>query len=101
MANPIIVKKIKTDLRIKHAELDEDISDSIDLCLADMELCGVAADDDRVFDRNIINAVRLWCHARYTHDIEEAKLYDQRYNALKSALMTSQVYRRIDNDSNE
>ncbi len=101
MANPIIVKKIKTDLRIRHAELDGDISDNIDSCLADMGLCGVAADDDNVLDRNIINAVKLWCRARYTCDTEEAKLYDQRYNAVKSTLMTSQSYRRADDGTDE
>ena len=87
MASPIVVEKVKTDLRIRHAELDEDISDSIDSCLA--------------LDRNIINAVKLWCRARYTRDVEEAKLYDQRYNAVKSTLMTAQSYRRADDDTDE
>ena len=101
MASPIVVEKVKTDLRIRHAELDEDISDSIDSCFADMGLCGISADDDNALDRNIINAVKLWCRARYTRDVEEAKLYDQRYNAVKSTLMTAQSYRRADNDTDE
>ena len=101
MASPIVVEKVKTDLRIRHAELDEDISDSIDSCLADMGLCGISADDDNALDRNIINAVKLWCRARYTRDVEEAKLYDQRYNAVKSTLMTAQSYRRADDDTDE
>jgi hypothetical protein len=101
MASPTIIQKIKTDLRIRHAELDEDISDSIDSCVADLSLCGVSVDDDRVLDRNIVNAIKLWCRSRYTHDIEEAKLYEQRYNSVKSTLMSSKGYRRADDDTDE
>lgn len=101
MASPAIIRKIKTDLRIRNDQLDEDISDNIDSCVADLALCGIDVDDDRALDRNIVNAIKLYCRSRYTHDLEEAKLYEQRYGLLKGTLMMSEEYRRAGDDTDE
>lgn len=91
MANRVIINKIKTDLRIKHSALDEDISDNIDSCMADLNLIGVKSEN--ALDANIANAIKLWCRANYAQNTEDAEAYMRRYNALKGTLQMSVKYR--------
>lgn len=91
MANRAIVNKVKADLRIKHTALDEDISDNIDSCIADLSLIGIKAEN--ALDANIANAIKLWCRANYAQSTEDAEAYIKRYNALKGTLQMSVKYR--------
>lgn len=91
-----ILMKIKNNLRISHNALDEDLSDTIDACLADLKVCGVHDPSDpetQEPDPLILNAIKLYCRAAFTDDPGKATAYMERYNSLKSCLMMASGYR--------
>lgn len=85
-----LLKKVKTSLRISHSELDVDVADTIEACLADLKVCGVQAPD--AADALILNAVKLYCRAAYTDDTVKAAAYQARYDSLKACLMMAEGY---------
>ncbi len=85
-----LLNKVKTSLRISHNVLDDDLTDTIEACLADLEICGVK--DPKQSDKLILNAVKLFCKAAYTDDTGKAAAYQARYDALKSCLMMAEGY---------
>lgn len=90
-----LLLKIKTNLRISHSALDDDLSDSIAACLTDLKVCGVRTpepDKPQDFDPLILNAVKLYCRKEYTDDTSKAAEYQKRYDALKSCLMMASEY---------
>lgn len=90
-----ILLKIKTALRISHNVLDDDLTDTIAACLADLKVCGVQAptpDDPQEMDPLILNAVKLYCRKEYTDDPGKAAAYQERYDTLKSCLMMAGEY---------
>lgn len=86
-----LLQKIKTNLRISHSKLDDDVADSIEACLQDLKVCGVQ--DPDVADPLILNAIKLFCKVAYTDDTGKAAAYQERYDALKSCLMMAEGYR--------
>lgn len=91
-----LLSKVKTNLRISHSTLDEDLSDTITACLADLAVCGVHAptpDDPQETDPLILNAIKLYCRKEYTDDAAKAAEYGRRYDSLKSCLMMATGYR--------
>lgn len=92
-----LLAKIKTNLRINHNALDEDLGDTINACLQDLRTCGVKVsdipDDVQETDPLILNAVKLYCRAEFTDDTAKAAAYKERYNSLKSCLMMASGYR--------
>lgn len=91
-----LLLKVKTYLRISHSALDDDLSDTITACLADLKVCGVqvpALDDTQTMDPLILNAVKLYCRKEYTDDTAKAAEYGRRYDALKSCLMMAGEYK--------
>lgn len=86
-----LLQKIKTNLRISHSMLDDDVADSIEACLQDLKVCGVQ--DPAPTDPLILNAIKLYCKAAYTDDTGKAAAYQERYDALKSCLMMAEDYR--------
>ena len=84
-----LLLKIKKNLRISHSMLDDDLTDTIEACLADLRVCGVEKQPD---DKLILNAVKLFCKAAYTDDTDKAAAYQARYDALKSCLMMAEGY---------
>lgn len=100
MDNTVLLKRVKTALRISHDVLDEDIQADIDACLADLKMCGVAFDEDaRTPDALIFNAVKLYCRATFTDDTAKGAEYMRRYDALKGSLMLSGEYREAESDA--
>lgn len=94
--DPILLSKIKTNLRISHTALDDDIADTISACLKDLEVCGVQApvpDEPQETDPLIMNAIKLYCKAEFTDDADKAAKYMARYDALKSSLMMASGYK--------
>lgn len=91
MASAQTIEAVKQDIRISHNKLDGDIGMAIDECLADLALCGVVADET---DKTVFNAIRLWCRSfiQYTDDVMKSGHYMDRYNKLKSTLMTASDY---------
>lgn len=90
MANEATVRKIKQDLRITHTALDEDLNDTIDACLADLEVCGIQDPDET--DLMILAGIKLYVRAQYTDDTEKAAAYMERYGAHKACLMMAEGY---------
>ena len=88
-----LLLKVKNYIRISHTKLDDDLTDSIAACLADLHVCGVRDPSEDAYDPLILNAVKLYCRAEYTDDPEKAAEYMLRYNALKSCLMMAGDYR--------
>jgi hypothetical protein len=86
------LEKVKISLRRSHSKLDEDLQDEIDACLADLRVCGVvyAGEEDPL----VLNAVKLWCKSLNIDDTAKAAEYRQRYDALKSCLMSAEGYGR-------
>ena len=90
-----LLLKVKTNLRIRHTVLDDDVVDTIEACLADLKVCGVKGpvqDDPRDLDPLILNAVKLYCKVAFTDDTDKAAAYQARYDALKSCLMMAEGY---------
>jgi hypothetical protein len=91
-----IVQKIKTNIRIKHTVLDDDIADTIAAALTDLRVCGVhvPVDTDSVksLDPLILNAVKLYCKSEYDPDQAKSAEYLARYDKLKSCLMMAHEY---------
>ena len=91
-----LLTKIKNNLRISHNKLDDDLSDTIAACLADLKVCGVQAptlENTQETDPLILNAVKLYCRKEYTDDPVKSAEYGRRYDALKSSLMMATGYR--------
>lgn len=86
-----IVEKVKTDLRITHTALDEDITDMVSACLDDLDIAGVRA--LAPYDATVVAAVKLYCRAAYTDDTGKADAYMARYNAMKSTMMMAERYK--------
>ena len=85
-----LLNKVKTNLRISHSVLDDDLTDTIESCLKDLKVCGVL--DPDVSDPLILNAIKLYSKAAYTDDTGKAAAYQARYDALKSCLMMAEGY---------
>ena len=91
-----LLAKVKTNLRISHSALDEDLADTIEACLADLNVCGVhipKLEHPNEADPLILNAIKLYCRKEYTDDTAKAAEYGRRYDALKSCLMMAARYR--------
>jgi hypothetical protein len=82
--------KVKTDLRISHNSLDDDIRDQIDACLGDLKICGIQEPSET--DTTILCAIKLWCRAAYTDDTGDSKAYRDAYEAMKGTLMMATGY---------
>jgi len=84
------IEKIKTDLRITHSKLDEEIQSDIEAGMADLRLVGIIHADES--DPLIQNALKLWCRSLYTDDTAKAAEWLRRYEALKACLMMAEGY---------
>ena len=85
-----LLPKVKLALRINHSALDDDIQADIDACLADLEMHGI--ENASVTDPLIFNAVKLYCRAQYTDDVEKAEKYMQRYKDMRDSLKIAEGY---------
>lgn len=82
--------KIKLSLRTSHDKLDDDIQADIEACKADLQVAGIIyAHEDNPL---IFNAIKLYCKALYTDDMDKAAEYMKRYDALKACLMMAEGY---------
>ena len=96
--DPSLVLKIKTSNRIKHNALDDDIEDTIEAALSDLEMCGINVNittETGEQDPLILNAVKLFCKVEYTDDTTKAAEFQRRYDSLKACLMMSEKYREV------
>lgn len=79
-----VLDRIKLAVRISHDKLDDDIKADIDSCIADLTMHGIIGDVDH--DPLIFSAVKLYCKAAYTDDVNKAAEYLRRYEALRDSL---------------
>lgn len=89
-----ILQKVKTALRIKHNQLDEDIRDNIQACLQDLQMHGVVHAQET--DILVQNAIKLFCKAEYTDDPAKAEKYGQRYKEMRDCLKLAEGYGHLD-----
>jgi uncharacterized phage protein (predicted DNA packaging) len=87
---PETLSKVKTFIRISHDKLDDDITDSIEGCLADLRAHGIIHKDDT--DPLILNAIKLYCKSLYIDDTVKADDYLSRYVALRDSLKAAKGY---------
>ena len=90
MAFAATLDAVKLALRISHDQLDEDISQCIDACMADLRICGVQDPDES--DPAILAEIKLYCRAQYTDDTDRAAAFMDRYNAMKGTLQIAAGY---------
>lgn len=90
MAKAATICKVRQDLRISHRQLDDDLRDQVDACLADLIMCGIQIPSEE--DPIVLNAIKLWCRANYTDDTGKAAAYQARYDALKGSLQMAEGY---------
>lgn len=88
-----ILEAVKSDLRITHTKLDNDILSSVEACKADLANAGVTLIDDG--DANILQAIRLYC--RWYFDFRDKGTdFLTAYTELKKTLAMSVRYRDHD-----
>lgn len=87
-----MLDKIKLALRFDDNILDEDIQDTIDAAIADMELCGVLRSKIVETDPLIIRAIKTFCKAEYSTDEKESNKYRECYEMLRNHLTMSTDY---------
>lgn len=91
------IARLKTDLRISHTALDEDLADHVEACLLDLAVtAGVVYPD--AADPLILAALKLYVRANYTDDTNKAAAYMERYNAMKASLQMAAGYGGAGND---
>ena len=93
--NEALLAKIKTSIRIKHTALDEDVTDNIHACLADLRKVGILEsklDTSVELDPLILHAVKLFCKAEHTDDPAKAARFREGYDGLKASLMDTEEY---------
>jgi hypothetical protein len=90
MANETTVAKVKTAIRISHTLLDDEISDQVDACLADLRLVGIA--DPNEEDALVLSAIKLWCKSENADDVAERESFRDAYDKQKACLMTASGY---------
>ena len=83
-----LLKKAKTALRIKsnNEDIEDEIKDLIESCIADLQLAGVNTIDEK--DPLIISAVKQYCKG-YFGSSDKADEYKKAYESIKLSLSLS------------
>ena len=87
---PDTLNKVKVFIRISHNKLDQDITDDIDGCLADLRTHGIVHKDDT--DPLILNAIKLYCKSIYIDDVTKSAEYLRRYEKMRDTLKAAKGY---------
>ena len=87
-ASAELLKKAKTALRIKsnNEDIEDEIKDLIESCIADLQLAGVNTIDEK--DPLIISAVKQYCKG-YFGSSDKADEYKKAYESIKLSLSLS------------
>lgn len=87
-ASAELLKKAKTALRIKsnNEDIEDEIKDLIESCIADLQLAGVNTIDEK--DPLIISAVKQYCKG-YFGNSDKADEYKKAYESIKLSLSLS------------
>lgn len=98
----MLVKEIKTALRITHNKFDDEIEQQILSCVADMRRIGIAVPLPPFYefiDENplIFTAVKLYCMAQFDF-LSKGDQYKKGYESLRDVLSMSGTYKESDGD---
>lgn len=99
-----LLKKVKQSIRRSHDKLDDDLSDQIAACLADLKTVGIVESKLKIaaeMDPLILNAVKLYCKAENAEEPAKGAEFMRRYEALKSCLMMAEGYGYEGDESDE
>lgn len=88
---------VKTSLRITSDLFDDDLTELIETCKADMTVKGVEViDESNMLTRQ---AIKLYCRASFANgDVKERELYNDRYIKLVEAMALCSLYESSDLD---
>lgn len=90
MAMPETVEKVRDALRIGHTDLDNEINDNIEECIADLKRSGVFLVDET--EPLILNCIKEYTRSKQSADITTAEIYRTRYEQFKAGLSLSEGY---------
>ena len=95
-----LLKKAKTALRIKsnNEDIEDEIKDLIESCIADLQLAGVNTIDEK--DPLIISAVKQYCKG-YFGSSDKADEYKKAYESIKLSLTLSGKHTEVPVPSEE
>lgn len=86
-----MIDKIKTCLRIDD-EFDEDIKDTIQAAIADLEISGIKKEKILETDPLILRAIKIFCKMEYSADEKESIRLKESYESLKTHLTVCVEY---------
>lgn len=88
---------VKTSLRITSDLFDDDLTELIETCKADMTVKGVEViDESNMLTRQ---AIKLYCRANFANgDVKERELYNDRYTKLVGAMALCSLYEESEAD---
>ena len=87
-----MIDKIKTCLRIDDNDFDQDIQDTIQAAMADLEVSGVKKEKILETDPLILRAIKIFCKAEYATDEKESIRLKESYESLKIHLTLCAEY---------
>lgn len=88
----MLLDKVKLALRIDDIDLDDDIQDTIDAATADLKLCGILENKITETDPLILRAIKTFCKAEFSTDVNEAERYKESYAMIRNHLALSIDY---------
>lgn len=86
----MLIDDVKLSLRIKTSSMDEEISDLIEACKADLSISGIKiiVETDPLIKRAIV----VYCKANFGLDEKDSEKYERSYIALKEHMALCSDY---------
>jgi hypothetical protein len=86
----MLIDDVKLSLRIKTSSLDEEISDLIEACKADLRISGIKVIVEK--DPLIKRAIVVYCKANFGLDEKDSEKYQRSYDLLKEHMALCSEY---------
>lgn len=84
-----MLEKVRSALRIKHTNLDEELKDEIKSCQIDLRLAGVVKTEES--DKLVGETIKAYC--KWKHDFNgQGERWQRDYERLKNTLSLSSEY---------
>lgn len=93
-----LIDSVKSVIRVKTGDSNEEIKDLIEACKKQMELSGVYVKDDE--DPLTRQAIKLYCKGHYGYD-ENTEKFLAAYVSLRDSMALSGEYTREDTSGSE
>lgn len=90
----ITAEEIRKSMRISSSNLDDEIKNTMEACLLDMERVGIAVESqDKLMDK----AITLYCKADFDYQ-GKGERYQKNYEQLRDAMSLCEKYRKGDSE---